>query len=548
MKFYNNLDLKNNEIQNFRVQNLAAAPENPVLGQHYFNTVDNTEYVYNGTKWVDALSQGDYTFKNGIKEENREVFLTAATADAIGGVTIGTNIDVEAGKISVKDAAEGVKGLIAVATDVEAETGTDTVKAINAKQLKAVKDAADTAIAEEKDRADKAEKANAAAIKAEETRADEAEKKIAADLAQEITDARAAEKTLTDNLAAEIKRAGDKETEIEGKVDTAQKAAEAAQKTANAAVVANEAITGATHTKITYDEKGLVTGGADLAETDIPDLHLAKVTDVTATAAEVNELHEAGAVKADFEKLHGITATAAELNFVKGVTSAIQDQLDAKLEAADVPTKISDLTDDTDTKPVARATADKDGNAIDTTYVKAAKLGVANGVATLDDNGLVPAAQLPSYVDDVVDLVAIAAEAPATAKVGEKYFNTTDKKIYVATAENTWGNAADPEADKIYVNIANNMSYRWSGTTMVQIGADKLKGFNGTITGDATTTTFTLNHNLGTRNVVCEIYDAATYEKVYVNVIHTSTTAIQAIFSMAPAVGENFIVTIIAIG
>lgn len=548
MKFYNNLDLKNNEIQNFRVQNLAAAPENPVLGQHYFNTVDNTEYVYNGTKWVDALSQGDYTFKNGIKEENREVFLTAATADAIGGVTIGTNIDVEAGKISVKDAAEGVKGLIAVATDVEAEAGTDIVKAINAKQLKAVKDAADTAIAEEKDRADKAEKANTAAIKAEETRADEAEKKIAADLAQEITDARAAEKTLTDNLAAEIKRAGDKETEIEGKVDTAQKAAEAAQKTADAAVVANEAITGATHTKITYDEKGLVTDGADLAETDIPDLHLAKVTDVTATAAEVNELHEAGAVKADFEKLHGITATAAELNFVKGVTSAIQDQLDAKLEAADAPTKISDLTDDTDTKPVARATADKDGNAIDTTYVKAAKLGVANGVATLDDNGLVPAAQLPSYVDDVVDLVTIAAEAPATAKVGEKYFNTTDKKIYVATAENTWGNAADPEADKIYVNIANNMSYRWSGTTMVQIGADKLKGFNGTITGDATTTTFTLNHNLGTRNVVCEIYDAATYEKVYVNVIHTSTTAIQAIFSMAPAVGENFIVTIIAIG
>lgn len=548
MKFYNNLDLKNNEIQNFRVQNLAAAPENPVLGQHYFNTVDNTEYVHNGTKWVDALSQGDYTFKNGIKEENREVFLTAATADAIGGVTIGTNIDVEAGKISVKDAAEGVKGLIAVATDVEAEAGTDTVKAINAKQLKAVKDAAAEAIAAEEARADKAEKANAAAIKTEETRADEAEKKIAADLAQEITDARAAEKTLTDNLAAEIKRAGDKETEIEGKVGTAQAAAEAAQKTADAAVVANEAITGATHTKITYDAKGLVTGGADLAETDIPDLHLAKVVDVTATAAEVNELHEAGAVKADFEKLHGVTATADELNFVKGVTSAIQDQLDAKLEAADVPKKISDLTDDTDTKPVARATADKDGNAIDTTYVKAAKLGVANGVATLDDNGLVPAAQLPSYVDDVVDLVAIAAEAPATAKVGEKYFNTTDKKIYVATAENTWGNAADPEADKIYVNIANNMSYRWSGTTMVQIGADKLKGFNGTITGDATTTTFTLNHNLGTRNVVSEIYDAATYEKVYVNVIHTSTTAIQAIFSMAPAVGENFIVTIIAIG
>lgn len=121
-------------------------------------------------------------------------------------------------------------------------------------------------------------------------------------------------------------------------------------------VDANAAITGATHTKITYDAKGLVTAGADLAESDIPSLHLAKVTDVTATAAEVNELHNAGAVAADFTKLHAVTATAdelnvldgitastdelnildgatlttTELNYVDGVTSSIQDQLDAK--------------------------------------------------------------------------------------------------------------------------------------------------------------------------------------------------------------------------
>ena len=38
------------------------------------------------------------------------------------------------------------------------------------------------------------------------------------------------------------------------------------------AVAANTAITGATKTKITYDAKGLVTAGADLAASDIPDL------------------------------------------------------------------------------------------------------------------------------------------------------------------------------------------------------------------------------------------------------------------------------------
>ena len=41
---------------------------------------------------------------------------------------------------------------------------------------------------------------------------------------------------------------------------------------ASKAVVANSPITAGTHTKITYDAKGLVTGGADLAAGDIPDI------------------------------------------------------------------------------------------------------------------------------------------------------------------------------------------------------------------------------------------------------------------------------------
>ena len=44
------------------------------------------------------------------------------------------------------------------------------------------------------------------------------------------------------------------------------------------AVAANTAITGATHPKITYDSKGLVTAGAALSASDIPGLDAAKVT------------------------------------------------------------------------------------------------------------------------------------------------------------------------------------------------------------------------------------------------------------------------------
>ena len=60
---------------------------------------------------------------------------------------------------------------------------------------------------------------------------------------------------------------------------------------AQAAVVANTAITGATHTKITYDAKGLVTAGDDLTASDIPTLTMSKISDAgdLATLDEVSE-------------------------------------------------------------------------------------------------------------------------------------------------------------------------------------------------------------------------------------------------------------------
>ena len=51
----------------------------------------------------------------------------------------------------------------------------------------------------------------------------------------------------------------------------------AVKKTANAAVVANKDITAGTATKITYDAKGLVTKGENLAVSDIPTLGISKI-------------------------------------------------------------------------------------------------------------------------------------------------------------------------------------------------------------------------------------------------------------------------------
>lgn len=76
--------------------------------------------------------------------------------------------------------------------------------------------------------------------------------------------------------------------------------------------------------------------------------------------------------------------------------------------------------------------------------------GAKNGLAELDSSGKVPSSQLPSYVDDVV----------------EGYLS--GGKFYEESAHTTQITA---ESDKIYVDLATNKTYRWSGSAYVEISA-----------------------------------------------------------------------------
>lgn len=68
-----------------------------------------------------------------------------------------------------------------------------------------------------------------------------------------------------------------------------------------------------------------------------------------------------------------------------------------------------------------------------------ANKNTANGYAGLDGSGKVAAAQLPSYVDDVLEVADYAA-LPATGESGN-----------------------------IYVTVDDNKEYRWSGSTYIQL-------------------------------------------------------------------------------
>lgn len=81
--------------------------------------------------------------------------------------------------------------------------------------------------------------------------------------------------------------------------------------------------------------------------------------------------------------------------------------------------------------------------------IDSSEKGQPNGVATLDATGKVPSAQLPSYVDDVLEYANLAA-FPVTGETG-----------------------------KIYVALDTNKTYRWSGSVYIEISASEVNSVNG---------------------------------------------------------------------
>ncbi len=124
----------------------------------------------------------------------------------------------------------------------------------------------------------------------------------------------------------------------------------------------------------------------------------------------------------------------------------------------------------------------------------------SGGVVLLDDDTLIPSRFLPSYVDDVIDLLGGIVESTPTSGMtaGYKYYVTSTKKIFTASSA-TSGITSDPISDVIYVvpdDINGTIMYRWSGTTLVEIVN------SGIVIGTTTGTAFDGARGLNNENIL----------------------------------------------
>lgn len=126
---------------------------------------------------------------------------------------------------------------------------------------------------------------------------------------------------------------------------------------------------------------------------------------------------------------------------------------------AKIDKEIQDRTT-ADTALKTELTEDIQGVQDDLDTFKATK-GQANGLASLGSDGKVPAAQLPSYVDDVIDVYATYEVSPTN--------QISNIKLYSNAAHT---NPVTGEAGKSYNDITGGhpgYQFRWSGTTWVPI-------------------------------------------------------------------------------
>ena len=92
MKILTHLNLSQNELQNAVLHKLAVAPENPKVGQIYFNTEDKKAYIYQETGWENLGLSNELLAKLDAIEANADkafyTELPAASEDNAGKVAI----------------------------------------------------------------------------------------------------------------------------------------------------------------------------------------------------------------------------------------------------------------------------------------------------------------------------------------------------------------------------------------------------------------------------------------------------------------------------
>lgn len=206
--------------------------------------------------------------------------------------------------------------------------------------------------------------------------------------------------------------------------------------------------------------------------------------------ADIEDVEAQLATKADQSAMTTALATKADQ---AAMTAALADKADQSAVEARLAAK-ADVDHGHAFASLTARPVTLDGYGI-TDAVASNAVGAANGVAALDASGRVPASQLPSYVDDVVEHADLAG-FPETGEAGTLYVARDTGQLYRWTGS-------------LYVEVSANASTADAAVRLATARTIALSGdATGTVTFDGSAdVTLTVavtdgSHNHSTANIV----------------------------------------------
>ena len=258
------------------------------------------------------------------------------------------------------------------------------------------------------------------------------------------------------------------------------------KKTADAAVVANTAITGATATKITYDAKGLVTKGENLAVDDIPTLGISKISGLQdALDGKQDNLTFEGTYNAGTNKV----ATESTVNTA---VDNLRHTLGGEDGKKDIDTKDSQTihgaklyAEDKANAALTSAKTYADGLVGDTSAI-GKKVAALEGKVDVDSvSGAIDTAKTEAVATAGTNADTKIATAK-TAILGEEGYEHTVKDAYDLAASKTTMKAVEDKGYAVKTEVDTAVADAKKAGTDAQTSVDALSDKVGTVPAEKT--------------------------------------------------------------
>jgi hypothetical protein len=536
--FLTGLNLNKNELLNARIQNLSTAPSTPVAGQIYFDTDTNQLTLWDGTAWVSLAAGGDVSSQitaaidalttDDIEEgeDNLYYLSTRARGDAaslLTGATL-TNITITGDGEGLTITAEngGIQDLTGFDTDDLSE-GTTNLYFTNQRALDATNGVYDLA---------------GSASTAESNASSYAEGIVDAldtdDIEEGSTNVYFTEERARLSVSGTLGISYDSST-----------GAFSANLEPNGGLENGESLDGSrlqidrTTVDTWYDAAGAastVAGdltdhisdtsthgvtGAIVGTSDTQDLSNKRIIDTLifsdgVTIADEGEIavkpttHEFE-IKANYGNLDLKTVSSgADVNIISDSGDILLDADGDVYKGGSATAGNQLVTQNNVDQYIGDATVDgSTGNTI-TDRIATAVSDLVNGAPELLDT----LNELAAAINDDASF-----STTITTSIGEKVAKSGDTMTGALVL------SGDPTLDlhaatKQYVDdeIADAITAA-APTTKYATGNTALTATSGSVT-------WTVTHNLGTRDVTVQVFDAATYDQVEVDVVRTSTSVV----------------------